>query len=161
MELEPRPPWQQLEHERDYEYAWFVRYAEQHGNRSLEQVSAFCGVPLKLVERAAATHGWDTRVKAFDATVKRVSDTIQVNDKEALATQYMIGEAMLKLGIQAFQLKNPSLIKMKDIHALLQSGAEMMRRGAGVADLTIEQRNAQDRIEHTFLELLGGAGSGD
>lgn len=154
-ELEAKPPWERLAHEEAHAYAWFVRYCEMYEQRGVDKVAKFCGVPPALVRKAAAENAWESRAAAFDSTIARVVDTVEVNDSEALAMQFAVGKAMLRLGIEKVKLINPAMLKTKDVLVLLQQGAEMMRRGAGVADLTIEQRSAQDRMEQTFLELLG------
>lgn len=154
MQLEPKAPWEQREHERDMEYAWFVRYAELGDVRDEGKVARFCGVPVSLVRRAATQHQWAERAAAYDATVIEVSKAIDVDETEALAMQYAVGIAMMRLGVKAVQLKNPALIRMKDIRELMQQGAEMARRGAGVADLKIE-KSVQSRVESQFLDLLG------
>lgn len=156
MQLEPTPQWSQKAGEPDHSYAWFVRYAELHDERGIEKVSRYCGVPVAMIRKAAGEHAWDSRVASFDATVKSVSSSVIVDDTEALAMQFAVGKAMVRLGVEGVKLKNPALLKVKDLLTLMQQGSEMMRRGAGVADLTIEQRTAQDRVEATFLELLGG-----
>jgi hypothetical protein len=152
--LEPRPPWEQRSSERDMEYAWFSRYAELGESRELLKVAKLCGIPVKLIREAAARHDWTTRAAAYDKIVVEVSQAIDVDESEALAMQYAVGIAMMRLGVKAVQLKNPALIRMKDIRELMQQGAEMARRGAGIADLKIEA-STQHRIESQFLDLLG------
>lgn len=155
MELEPKPPWEQRQHERDMEYAWFVRYAELGpAARDELKVARLCGVPVGVVRDAAKKHAWADRAAAYDATVVEVTKAIDVDESEALAMQYAVGIAMMRLGVKAVQLKNPALIRMKDIRELMQQGAEMARRGAGIADLKIEA-STQHRIESQFLDLLG------
>lgn len=154
-ELEPVEPWRQRFDESDHEYAWFKRFAElgKH-RRSIAKTSAELGVPTRMIRVAARERDWAGRVEAFDNAVVLVSGMVVPNDSEALARQYAIGMAMMDLGIEAVRLKNPALIKTKEAMAMLQEGAEMARRGAGVADLTIEQRNTQERVERQFLDLL-------
>lgn len=154
MQLEPRQPWEQLTDERDMEYAWFTRFAELGPeSRSEQKVARFCGVPVAQVRKAASRHEWSTRVAAYDAIVAQVSQQVSVDESEALAMQYAVGIAMMRLGVKAVQLKNPALIRMKDIRELMQQGAEMARRGAGVADLNIEH-TVQQRVQSEFLDLL-------
>lgn len=151
--LEPKPPWQQQALEPDFEYAWFVKYAELGEQRTLEKVSAFQGVPLDLVQRARDRHEWDARVAAYDATLVDVMQHVQVSEDEALAMQYAVGMAMMRLGVSAVALKNPALIKMKDVQLLMAQGAEMARRGAGVADLNV-QHDVVTRVRDQVLDLL-------
>lgn len=155
LNLEAKPPWERLAHEEAHAYAWFVRYCEMYEQRSVDKVARFCGVPVSLVRKAAAENAWEPRADAFDSTIARVVDSVQIDDSEALAMQFAVGKMMLRLGIDKIKLINPAMLKTKEVFALLQAGSEMMRRGAGIADLTIEQRSAQDRVERTFLELLG------
>jgi hypothetical protein len=137
------------------EYAWFSRYAELGPEvREHLKVARLCGVPVKLIRQAAQQHDWASRAAAYDRVVVEVSSHIDVDETEALAMQYAVGIAMMRLGVKAVQLKNPALIRMKDIRELMQQGAEMARRGAGIADLKIEA-STQHRIESQFLDLLG------
>lgn len=152
--LVPKPPWEQLREEANHEYAWFCRYAELGETRTLEQTARFMGVPLKLVRKAATLHGWDARCAAYDATVIEITKAINPTEDEALATQYAAGMLMLRLGFEAIKLKNPTLLKVKDIQAMLQAGSEMVRRGAGVADLKV-QHDVVERVAEDLELLLG------
>lgn len=152
-QFEPRPPWEQQVSESDYEYAWFVKFAELGAERSIDKVSAVQGVPADLVRSAADKNAWDSRAKAYDDTVVSVLEHVNIDESEALAMQYAVGMAMMKLGVSAVALKNPALIKMKDIRELMQQGAEMARRGAGVADLTV-QHDVVTRARDAVLDLL-------
>lgn len=154
VEFQPKPPWERLASEPEFEYAWFVRFAELGAEkRSLEKVSALQGVPLDLVERAAQVHQWSDRASAYDRTVVAVTEAVTIDESKALAMQHAIGIAMMELGISAFYLKNPALLKIKDIRELMQFGAEMARRGAGIADLNI-QHDVVTRVRDQVLDLL-------
>jgi len=169
MELEPhnhdhamdqlvaRPVWEQRTGEPNHEYAWFVRYAELGEGRTLDRTAKLQGIPIKLVRNASTKHSWDARCAAFDEAIVSVRIAISADEAEALAMQYAAGMMMLRLGIEAIKLKNPALLKVKDTRELLQFGSEMVRRGAGVADLKVEhdvvRRVAED------LELLLGPDS--
>lgn len=155
MDLQIAEPWRQREGEADHEYAWFKRYAElgKH-RRSLPKTSAELGVPLRMISDAASLRDWKARTAAYDDAIERIAGQAAPNDEAALARQYAIGMAMMDLGIEVIKLKNPALIRTKEGLQLLEHGAEMARRGAGVADLTVEQRSAQDRVERMFLDLL-------
>lgn len=152
--LDLQSPWEQRTRETKFEYAWFVRYAELGPERTLERAARQCGVPIKGVREAARANDWEARAKAFDAAVIEIQKAVIPDESEALAIQYQAGTEMLKLGLRAIQVKNPALIRVKDIAMLLKEGAEMVRRGAGVADLKIKhdvvQRVAED------LELILG-----
>lgn len=154
MTLEIAPIWEQRQHEGAHEYAWFVRYAELGEGRTLEKTAKLQGVPVALVRKAAERHGWPERAAAFDATVVSIQQAVTVDETEALAVQYGAGMMMLKLGLQAIQIKNPALLKVKDISQLLQMGSEMVRRGAGVADLKIEH-DVVKRVQSDLELLLG------
>lgn len=152
--LDLQPAWEQRGRESQYEYAWFVRYAELGTERTLEKAARLLGMPIKGVREAARAHDWDVRAYAYDQTVVEITKAVTPSEDEALSIQYGAGMMMLKLGLSAIQIKNPALLKMKDIQALLQMGSEMVRRGAGVADLKVQhdvvQRVAED------IELLFG-----
>lgn len=153
-QVEARAPWYQLPTERDMQYAWFSSYAELGAQRTLASAARRTGTPIAAVREAATLHRWDERVAAYDAAVIEVSKTVAVDDAEALATQFAMGQVMLRLAIQGIQAKNPSLLKLKDIITLMTEGSEMMRRGAGVADMKTETTVIQ-RVENEFRDLLG------
>lgn len=152
--LVARPIWEQRTGETPHEYAWFVKYAELGETREIMRAARLCGVPVKMLRSAAAKHAWDDRCSAYDAAVVAITKAIEPEESEALATQYAAGMVMIRLGFEAIKLKNPALLKIKDIGQLLQLGSEMVRRGAGVADLKVQhdvvQRVAED------IELLFG-----
>lgn len=112
-------------------------------------------MPVKGVRAAAREHDWDARAAAYDATVIEIQKAVSPSEDEALAIQYGAGMMMLKLGLKAIEIKNPSLIKVKDAQALLREGSEMVRRGAGVADLKV-QHEVVDRVFEDIELLLGG-----
>lgn len=155
MDLEIAEPWRQRAEEPDHEYAWFKRYAElgKH-RRSIPKTSAELGVPQRMIEEASKKRDWSARTAAYDRAIEQVAGAASPNDEAALARQYAIGMAMMDLGIEVIKLKNPALIRTKEGLQLLEHGAEMARRGAGVADLTVEQRSAQERVESIFRDLL-------
>jgi hypothetical protein len=155
MELEPTPAWTQRTGERDREYQWFIQYAETIGERDLERVAARIGVAASLLRAAAEKNQWDARCVEFDKARMSIARQVVPDDSEALSMQYAVGIAMIRLGVQAVQLKNPALLNMDQVIKLVTQGSEMARRGAGVADLKIEQ-TVQQRIEREFLDLLGG-----
>jgi hypothetical protein len=152
--LTARPVWEQRTGETNYEYAWFVRYAELGETREIARAARLVGIPVKLLRAAAAKHAWDDRCRAYDATVVAITSAIQPREDEALATQYAAGQIMLRLGLEAIKLKNPALLKVRDIQALLQAGSEMVRRGAGVADLKV-QHDVVQRVTEDLELLLG------
>ncbi len=154
MDLQPRASFEQQDGELDREYAWFKHYADTFGERDIARTARSIGVSVKLLRDAAARNQWDARCIEFDRIRAQVTGHIAPDDSEALQTQYMVGIAMMRLGVQAIQLKNPSLLKVKQILDLMTQGAEMARRGAGVADIKIE-KTVQRRIESEFLDLLG------
>lgn len=152
--IQPREPWAQRTGEAPHQHAWLLRYCELGESRTIDKVARLCGVPIKLVRAAALEHAWITRAASFDAACMEVARAAATDEKMALSMQYEVGIAMMRLGVKAVQLKNPALIRMKDIRELMQQGAEMARRGAGVADLNIEV-DVQKRVEADFLDLLG------
>lgn len=152
--LEVRPVWEQRSYESDHQYAWFVKYAELGEGRTLEKTAKLQGVPVKLVRQAALSHVWAERAAAFDKTVVAIQKAVSPDETEALALQYGAGMMMLRLGLSAIQIKNPALLKVKDIKALLEAGSEMVRRGAGIADLKVEHDVVQ-RVQADLELLLG------
>jgi hypothetical protein len=152
--LVARPVWEQRTGESNHEYAWFVKYAELGETREITRAARLCGVPVKMLRASASKHAWDDRCRAYDATVVAITSAIQPREDEALATQYAAGQIMLRLGLEAIKLKNPALLKVRDIQALLQAGSEMVRRGAGVADLKV-QHDVVQRVTEDLELLLG------
>jgi hypothetical protein len=153
MDLTPQPAWVQRTDEPENHYAWFRNYAETLGERSVERTAAHIGVSPRLLAEAAEKFQWDARCVQFDQARAQVAENIAPSEDEALHMQYAVGIAMIRLGVQAVQLKNPALLKMDTIVKLVTQGSEMARRGAGVADLNIEH-SVQKRIEGEFLDLL-------
>lgn len=154
-ELEPRAPWDRADGESEAQHAWLHAYLQLGSDRTPSKAARRCGVPVKLVKEAASTWGWARRAADYDAAVIDVSRAIVMDEKEALATQYAVGHIMLSLGARALELKNPALMNMATIQALLREGSELVRRGAGVADMKITHETVQN-IEGAFNRLLGG-----
>lgn len=155
--LVARPVWEQRTGESNHEYAWFVKYAELGDTREVTRAARLCGVPVKMLRVAAAKNAWDDRCRAYDSAVVAITSAIQPREDEALATQYAAGMVMLRMGFEAIKLKNPALLKVKDIRELLQFGSEMVRRGAGVADLKV-QHDVVERVAQDLELLLGPEG---
>lgn len=153
--LEHSPAWLQRSGERDSEYAWFKQYAETLGERDVAMTAARIGVAPRLLLGAAAKHQWVERCAEFDAARVSVASQIAPDDTEALAMQYAVGIAMMRLAADGLKSKNVALLKIDQIIKLMVQGSEMARRGAGVADLKIE-KTVQQRIESEFRDLLGG-----
>lgn len=155
MSLVPVAPWVQRTAETDMQYAWFKQYAETLGERDIDRTAAMIGVAPQLLRDAASSHQWDARCAAFDAARVDIAAQVAPDDTEALAMQYAVGIAMMRLGASALESRNASLLKIDQIIKLFTHGSEMARRGAGVADIKIE-KTVQQRIERDFLDLLGG-----
>lgn len=160
MELEPRPIYSQREGENDQQYAWFRQYYELGDTRTLPRAAMRCGVSRSLVERAAREHDWDIRSQQLDRDASHVAKTMIRDEDEALALQYAVGHVMIRMGMTALQAKNPALLDMKTVTALIQQGVEHTRRGAGAADMVIslDQRRS---IQQQFADFLGEEIDGD
>lgn len=152
--LEPQAAWQQRAGESNMHYAWFIQHAETLGERSELQTARRLGITVSVVRSVAKLNQWDLRIDEFDRARAEVTTHLATDENEALQMQYAVGIAMMRLGVQAVQLKNPALLKMDTIIKLMQQGSEMARRGAGVADLKIE-KSVQQRIQSDFEDLLG------
>lgn len=153
-DVSPAPLWERRTGETEFEYAWFVRYAELGETRTMQDTSKRLGISVVTIRDAAKRWGWEERARAYDAQVIAITLAINPEESEALAVQYAAGMLMLRVGFDAMKLKNPALMKVKDIRELLQFGSEMVRRGAGVADLKIEH-NVIDRVAENIDLLLG------
>jgi len=151
MDLEP---WKQQQGEKDHEHAWLTMFCDMGNMRSVEAVANRCGVSYARVLAAAERHGWSPRAAAFDDAVARVTQNIMLSDDEALGAQYLAGRAMVHLAIKGLQTKNPSLLKMAQLQSMLKDGSEMMRRGAGIADIRVEHET-QERVTKHLDGILG------
>lgn len=152
-DIVPQQRWKQLENERDHEYAWFKAYLELGDTRTPAKAARRCGVPIEMVKAAANAHLWNPRALAYDAALVQLVELFDPDEQQALATQFAAGELMLRLAFKALESKNPALLNMKDITALLDKGAENMRRGAGVADIKVSHdttKRVQDALEDWF-----------
>lgn len=153
-DLEPRVSWSQAHGESQAEHAWLMQYIDLGETRTPSKAARRCGVSVALVKAAAAKWAWKRRAADFDAAVKVNHREWVADEKEALYTQYMVGRLMLTLAAKGLDTKNPTLFDMKIIRPLLQEGAELMRRGAGVADIKISHET-RDNVEESFRRLLG------
>lgn len=153
--MEPIVEWDKRQHETAAEYSWFQRYVEVGYTRTPARAAARCGISTELCKQAAMDHDWKMRAAAYDQFVEqlRAQHVEDGDEQSALAMQYAAGEMMLRMGINALSLKNISLLKIKDIQAMTTQGAEMMRRGAGVADLKVDHTTTS-RIDTMWQDLI-------
>ena len=153
-EVEVRAAWDRAHGESEAEHAWLMQFCELGAQRTPTKVARRCGVPVKLVKDAASKWGWSRRALAYDAAVHAAGQAALGDGSEALALQYEVGRRMLAIGATAVQLKNPALMNMNQIQKLLTEGAEMVRRGSGVADIKVDI-NTQKSVEDLVQDLLG------
>lgn len=153
-ELVPQPAWARRRGEHEHHYAWFVHYAELGPTREIGRAASLCGVPTHMLEEAAAKNDWDARVAPYDEAVISLQQAVAPDSEEALAMQYHAGRMVMRLGIDALKLKSPNLIGVKEAITMVGEGAEMTRRGAGVADINVNI-DVVTRIEQDVELLLG------
>jgi len=151
MDMEP---WKQQQGEKDHDHAWFTMFCDMGEMRSIEAVARRCGASEARVLAAAERGDWSRRAAAFDSAIVSVTQNLMLSDDEALGAQYLAGRAMVQLAIKGLQTKNPSLLKMSQLQSMLKDGAEMMRRGAGVADVRVEH-STQERVTSHLDGILG------
>lgn len=151
----PKQPWERITGETEAQHAWFKRFVEVGEGRTVDRAAKACGVPVGPVRRAAELNDWAARAKAYDAAVIELRDVLELDETEALHAQYAAGRIMAQLGLTALQYKNPALVPIAQIKDLILNGAEMMRRGAGIADLKVDHSTTH-RVESILDDLLGG-----
>lgn len=153
-EIEPRAAWDRAHGESEAEHAWLLRFCELGSQRTPTKVARRCGVPVKLVKDAASKWGWTRRAAEYDQAVRDVGRIAMKDEQEALQIQYEVGKELLRIGASAASLKNPALMNMNMVLKMLTEGAELVRRGAGVADIKVDM-NTQRSVEELFQNLLG------
>jgi hypothetical protein len=79
-----------------------------------------------------------------------------MDDEAAIAGQMAAAQTLLDLGLSTIQIKNPSLINVKDALKLVEKGVEIQRRALGQADLNV-QFTVEDmsRVNKLIDELDG------
>lgn len=159
IQLHVQPAWEQRPRESKFQYAWFARYAELGPERTVEQAAKLCGVPVKQLRLAQRDHDWDVRAGEYDATVVEIQKAISPSETEALAIQYAAGTMMLKLAVKGIATLDPNMLRIKDIQGMLREGSDMVRRGAGIADLKVDH-NIVERVQSDIELLLSGLPKG-
>lgn len=148
-----RDPWNQQAGESASQYAMFKAYCDAGHAGTYQDVANRFGCALSRVESVAVKNNWDSRVSAYCIELNNISTITVADGERALQMQYKIGEALLGLGINALQLKNPSMIRMKEIHKLIETGGEMMRKGAGLADMKVDIETV-DRVKDAVADFI-------
>jgi len=131
----------------------FKAYCELGPARTIEDVSSRFGCAVSRVKHASGKHDWAARASEYDVALRDVSAITIADGERALHMQYAIGEAMLGLGINALRMKNPSMIRMKEIHKLIETGGELMRKGAGLADMKVDIETV-DRVKDAVADFI-------
>ena len=157
--LSAQPAWERRPRESRFQYAWFVRFAELGEQRTVEKAAKLCGVPVKQLREAARDHDWDMRAGEYDKVIIAMQEAVSPSEDEALAIQYAAGTMLLKLAVKGIETLDPSMLRIKDITVLLKEGSEMVRRGAGVADLKV-QHDVVERVQSDIELLLSGLPKG-
>lgn len=148
------PAWGRLKNETASRYNWFVMYCELGPEmRSTAAVASRIGIAEKHIIDASERYRWSERVAAYDDDVR---GAVMVADPDAvLAGQYAIGMMMMRLGISALGLKNPALMKVNDIQKIVTAGAELARKGTGLADMKIETERIE-RVQGIIEAAIAG-----
>lgn len=153
-EIVPKVAWEQRSDESAAEHAWFHAFLELGDKRTVAKAAKRCGVATAVLKEASIKHDWKNRAEVYDKELQKLATTMIADETEALAVQWEAGRMLLKFGITALEYRNPHLLKMKDIRDVITSGAEMVRRGAGVADLKVDHTTTK-RVQDMFDVLLG------
>lgn len=121
-------------------YEMFVEYARiPPSSRSLGNYCRRTGFQQKLVKRVFESNQWEVRARDFDNdSLALKPDPSSMDDEAALAGQMAAASTLLELGLNAIQIKNPSLISAEKALKLVEKGVEIQRRALGQADLNVQ-----------------------
>lgn len=124
-------------------------------SRSLGNYCRRTGFPPRIVRKKMDEWSWETRSIAFDNdSLMLRPDPASMDDEAAIAAQMAAAQTLLDLGLSTIQIKNPSLINVKDAVKLIEKGVEIQRRALGQADLNV-QFSVEDmsRVQKLLDEL--------
>lgn len=108
-------------------------------SRSLGNYCRRTGYPPRIVRKKMEQWSWETRSIAFDNdSLMLRPDPSSMDDEAAIAGQMAAAQTLLDLGLSTIQIKNPSLINVKDAVKLIEKGVEIQRRALGQADLNVQ-----------------------
>lgn len=124
-------------------------------SRSLGNYCRRTGFPPRIVRKKMDEWAWEARSIAFDNdSLMLRPDPASMDDEAAIAGQMAAAQTLLDLGLSTIQIKNPSLINVKDAVKLIEKGVEIQRRALGQADLNV-QFSVEDmsRVQKLLDEL--------
>lgn len=139
-------------------YEMFVEYAKiPPSSRNLGNYCRRTGFPPKTVRRVAEEWQWESRCIAFDNdSIALRPDPSTMDDEAAIAGQMAAAQTLLDLGLNAIQLKNPSLISADKAIKLVEKGVEIQRRALGQADLNVQFTvDDMSRVQKLLDEING------
>ena len=121
-------------------YEMFVEWCRiPPSSRNLGNYCRRTGFQPRLVKRVFEDQQWETRTRDFDNdSLALRPDPSSMDDEAALAGQMAAANTLLELGLNAIQLKNPSLISADKALKLVEKGVEIQRRALGQADLNVQ-----------------------
>jgi hypothetical protein len=139
-------------------YEMFVEWCRiPPSSRNLGNYCRRTGFQPKLVKRVFAQQQWETRARDFDNDSMALRpDPSSMDDEAALAGQMAAASTLLELGLNALQIKNPSLINADRAIKLVEKGVEIQRRALGQADLNVQFDVSDFSRVSKLLEELDG-----
>lgn len=154
MSIEPRAAWEQLPDETDADYGWFITYLELGDDRTLAKTARRAGVRKAAVERAASSFNWSQRCMAWKRDTQSVLAGAERDEEAVHDAEWHAGVSLIRLAVRGFNGKNPELMDVKSLTAILKEGIELARRGSGAADMVIAVEDRRN-IEGQFADFLG------
>lgn len=152
--IEKPDPWERLETETAAEYTAFAEFCKLGPSRSLRKLSSHLGVSYDTVKIYSRKNKWVDRSKAIDIAANELVPTdVSMSPTETMAYQFMVGKAMLELGIKAINLKKPGTIKVADAIKLIDKGSELQRKAQGL-DTPGVQINLNSKGFEAVQELI-------
>jgi hypothetical protein len=130
----PLHPWDIRDDETARAYAAFAVYRDMGPDRSLERLGRDLGKTKAAMEQWSVKHGWQDRVRSFDAEAARRAAVKSLNDHTEVRTrQAQLGRMMQARGAQRIGQLDPSTLEAKEARALAVEGAKMEREALGMA----------------------------
>jgi len=156
--------WDQQINESPKAFEVFCTYRDLGTARSLRKVSKMTSCHLSTLGEHSKKHDWQTRCKAWDAHIDKISQLSQATDlKEMKRRQIDLAIRAQEAAAQGLTLflaelkKNPKLIcKPEGLAKLLDSGCRLERLNRDEPEQSLEISHAQDfdRLEEEELETM-------
>jgi hypothetical protein len=152
------PAYHRRPHESASEYEMFVEWCKiPASSRNIGNYCRRTGFQPRIVRKKMELWSWESRTIAFDNdSLMLRPNPSNMDDEAAIAGQMAAAQTLLDLGLSTIQIKNPSLINVKDALKLVEKGVEIQRRALGQADLNV-QFTVEDmsRVNKLIDELDG------